>query len=54
MFLDHANGYLLSFMRMGDRGGPRGEDHVKGRACLGCKRNSLRLEGQLPAGRTSP
>ena len=23
-----------------------GEDHVKSQACLGCKRNSLRLEGQ--------
>jgi len=22
------------------------EDHVKGQACLGCKRNVLRLEGQ--------
>jgi hypothetical protein len=25
---------------------PEGEDHVKGQACLGCKRNSLRLEPQ--------
>src|SRR5919204_5620696 len=25
---------------------PEGEDHVKGQACLGCKRNVLRLEPQ--------
>jgi hypothetical protein len=24
---------------------PEGKDHVKGQACLGCKRNSLLLEG---------
>jgi len=24
---------------------PEGKDNIKGEACLGCKRNSLRLEG---------
>ena len=35
---------------------PEGKDNVKGQACLGCKRNSLRLEGQpetVSAGRVA-
>ena len=28
---------------------PEGKDNVKGQACLGCKRNSLRLEPQAGA-----
>jgi hypothetical protein len=31
---------------------PEGQDNIKGEACLGCKRNSLLLEGQAETDRS--